>query len=154
MLVNRNTASGAEIVSGALRDHKRAVVIGERTYGKGSVQEVIELANGKSAIKLTTALYYLPNGECIHRTSAAEKSGHWGVEPNIAVVLSDAEMRKVLESRMAADRLIGATTRPSREGISPVVDRQLAKAIAVVRDDLGGKQTQPAPSAPTPRSRS
>ena len=74
VLVNDQTASGAEILAGALRDHERAAVIGKRTYGKGSVQEVIELGNGNSAIKLTTAYYYLPNGELIHRTPAARQT--------------------------------------------------------------------------------
>lgn len=138
VLVNRDTASGAEIVSGALRDHGRATVIGERTYGKGSVQEVIELGDSNSAIKLTTALYYLPNGECIHRTAAAQKAGRWGVEPNIVIPLTDAEMRQVLESRNAVDRVIGATTMPATAPARPLMDRQLAKAMAVVREGLAG----------------
>lgn len=144
VLVNRETASGAEIVSGALRDHGRAVIIGERTYGKGCVQEVIELGNSASAIKLTTALYYLPNGECIHRTDAAEKAGRWGVEPNISIAMSDAEMRQVFEARAVADRLIGVMTRPATAPAKPMVDRHLAKALEVLHKRLTADQTQPA----------
>ncbi len=65
VLINAGTASAAEIVTGALQDYHRAVVMGVRSFGKGSVQTVFPLQNGKTAIKLTTALYYLPNGQTI-----------------------------------------------------------------------------------------
>lgn len=137
VLVNDQTASGAEIVSGALRDHERAVVIGKRTYGKGSVQEVIELGNGNSAIKMTTAYYYLPDGELIHRTPAARQSGKWGVEPNITVELTNEETQQIVEARMAADRAFAPSSRPGASAPArPVVDRQLAKGLEVLREKL------------------
>ncbi len=64
VLINSGTASASEIIAGALRDNKRAVIIGTRSFGKGSVQKVIPLSE-KTGIKLTTAKYYTPNGECI-----------------------------------------------------------------------------------------
>lgn len=77
VLVNGGSASASEIVSGALQDHKRAVIVGEKTFGKGSVQAVLPITKDKSeGIKLTIAKYYLPSGRTIQAT---------GVEPDITV---------------------------------------------------------------------
>lgn len=70
ILINSGSASGAEIVAGALQDHKRALIVGSRSFGKGSVQTVIPL-DGDSAIKLTTALYYTPSGRSIQASGIA-----------------------------------------------------------------------------------
>ena len=75
ILINQGSASASEIVAGALKDHKRAILLGERSFGKGSVQSIIPLKN-RGGLRLTTAKYYLPSGESIH-----EK----GVEPDITV---------------------------------------------------------------------
>jgi carboxyl-terminal processing protease len=75
VLVNGGTASASEIVSGALQDHKRAVIMGTQTFGKGSVQTILPLGNG-TAIKLTTALYYTPDGRSIQAK---------GITPDIEV---------------------------------------------------------------------
>ena len=75
VLINQGSASASEIVSGALKDHKRAILLGEKSFGKGSVQSIIPLKN-QGGLRLTTARYYLPSGESIH-----EK----GVEPDITV---------------------------------------------------------------------
>ena len=64
VIINNGSASASEIVSGALKDHKRAIILGERTYGKGSVQSIIPLKNG-GGIRLTISKYYLPSGESI-----------------------------------------------------------------------------------------
>jgi carboxyl-terminal processing protease len=75
VLVNSGSASASEIVAGALQDHKRAVIMGTRTFGKGSVQTILPLGNG-TAIKLTTARYFTPNGRSIQAK---------GIEPDIVV---------------------------------------------------------------------
>ena len=64
VLINYGSASASEIVAGSLKDHKRAILIGERTYGKGSVQSIIPLRN-EGAIRLTVSKYYLPSGQSI-----------------------------------------------------------------------------------------
>ena len=75
ILINRGSASASEIVSGALKDHKRAILLGEKTFGKGSVQSIIPLKD-KGAIRLTIAKYYLPSGTSISQI---------GVDPDITV---------------------------------------------------------------------
>jgi carboxyl-terminal processing protease len=82
LLVNRYSASASEIVAAALQDHKRAVVIGERSYGKGSVQNIIEMENHSSALKLTTASYWRPSGKNIHRFPDSKETDEWGVRPD------------------------------------------------------------------------
>ena len=75
VLINYGSASASEIVAGALKDHKRAIILGERSYGKGSVQSIIPLKN-KGAIRLTVAKYYLPSGKSISEV---------GVRPDIEI---------------------------------------------------------------------
>ena len=88
VLVDNYTASAAEIVAGALRDHGRAIVVGSRTWGKGSVQNIIELPDG-SALKLTVARYYTPSGRSIQ----AE-----GIEPDVAIEqLDEATARELVD---------------------------------------------------------
>ncbi|MBI4425276.1 MAG: S41 family peptidase [Elusimicrobia bacterium] len=84
VLVNRGSASGSEIVAGALQDHHRAVVIGDRTFGKASVQSVIPLSDG-SGLRLTVAKYYTPSGRSIQRD---EKKDTGGIVPDIMVAVT------------------------------------------------------------------
>ncbi|MBP7744671.1 MAG: S41 family peptidase [Phycisphaerae bacterium] len=93
VLANDSSASASEILAGALQDHHRALILGERTFGKGSVQHVRPL-NDDAKLKLTTALYYLPSGRSPHKAPKAEQ---WGVEPDWELKLTPKELRRVIE---------------------------------------------------------
>lgn len=102
ILANDFSASASEIVAGAIHDHHRGTLVGERTFGKFSVQNLIRLDRSDAHLKLTTAHYYLPSGKCLHRD---EDSTEWGVEPDVPVALVPKEIRKVLEIRHRVDVL-------------------------------------------------
>jgi carboxyl-terminal processing protease len=106
VLVNQNSASASEIVSAALQDHKRAVVVGQRSYGKGSVQNIIDLDGGNSVLKLTVASYYRPSGENIHKFKNAKNSDKWGVSPDkgAEVKLPYSEYREWAIGRLYRDQ--------------------------------------------------
>ena len=89
VLINQYSASASEIVSGALKDDHRAILVGERSFGKGSVQQIFSLEGGDAILKLTTAHYYLPSGKCIHRE---ETSTEWGVDPDVTVMMTPEQM--------------------------------------------------------------
>lgn len=109
ILVNGFSASASEVVSACLQDHKRAVIIGERSYGKGSVQNVIELEGGSSALKLTTAGYTRPNGHNIHKFKDSKDTDEWGVKPDsgFEVKFAPEDHRSYHVWRMARDRVQG-----------------------------------------------
>jgi carboxyl-terminal processing protease len=122
VLINAGSASAAEVLTGALKDTGRAVVVGERSFGKGSVQSVFKLNNGEG-LRLTTARYYTPSGVSIH-----EK----GIAPHVEVVMTPEE-----DTRLARQRSRSDITDPKefkeRFGFEPVVDRQLQAAIDVLK---------------------
>jgi carboxyl-terminal processing protease len=116
VLVNLGTASAAEIVSGCLQDLHRAVVLGEKTFGKGSVQTIFPLDDG-SALKLTVAKYYTPSHKVIHQH---------GITPDIFVPVSDREEAALLLQRSPG----GVETLPDqqRTAVQAVHDEQLERA--------------------------
>jgi carboxyl-terminal processing protease len=118
VLVNEGSASGAEIVSGALKDLHRAILIGETTFGKGSVQNVLQLPDG-SAIRFTTAKYYTPGKQVIHGN---------GVVPNIRVPIS-AEQERVLFALRSSGEI-----KPSEEkDLIKTKDPQMLRAIDALK---------------------
>ena len=128
VLINRFSASASEILSACLQDHKRAVVIGERSWGKGSVQNVIELESGASALKLTTAGYLRPSGKNIHRFPDSKMTDEWGVHPDDEIKFTRKELEDYDEYRRARDVLTEAAPPES-----DFTDRQFEKALERVR---------------------
>jgi carboxyl-terminal processing protease len=118
LLVNNGSASGSEIVAGALQDLKRAVIVGETTFGKGSVQSVLPLPDG-SAMRLTTAKYYTPSHKVIHEH---------GVSPDIVVPVSTEDEAKLMAQRARA----GLPEDPDNK-TETIADLQLDRAVDVLK---------------------
>jgi carboxyl-terminal processing protease len=145
VLVNKYSASASEILSAALQDHKRAVVVGERTYGKGSVQNIIEMHEGgdKSALKLTTASYWRPSGKNIHRFPDSKEADDWGVKPDAGfeVPMKDEERAEYMIYRSERD-VVRAKPRtiepvmPDGKEKRPFVDRVLEKAVEHLKKEI------------------
>jgi carboxyl-terminal processing protease len=137
VLINSGSASSSEIVAGALQDQKRAIVVGTKSFGKGSVQTVIPLSNG-GAIKLTTALYYTPNGRSIQKT---------GIEPDIKIEqatglklvdesdrLKEADFRSALENgNKKVPTTPAKVVKKDKTGKEEVIDYQLLRAVDILR---------------------
>ena len=136
VLVNKYSASASEILSAALQDHKRAVVVGERTYGKGSVQNIILMEKDTSALKLTTASYWRPSGKNIHRFPDSKEADDWGVKPDAGfeVPLKDEERAEYMIYRSERDVVRNRPRpveprKPDGKEKKPFVDRVLQKAV-------------------------
>lgn len=108
VLINSASASASEIVAGALAENDRAVVVGTRTFGKGSVQSVHLLPSGRGQLKLTEQRYYLPSGRLIHRS---DDSVVWGVDPTegFHVPMTDEEMAAMMRIRREQDIISGGS---------------------------------------------
>lgn len=137
VLVNRITASAGEIVAACLQDHQRAVVMGERTWGKGSVQNVISLEHGLSALKLTTASYQRPSGKNIHRFPGAADDDPWGVIPDegFAVATSTSEMIALIRKQNGRDIADVSDEHKEKEDTDPLIKMALEYLMA----ELGKK---------------
>jgi len=150
VLVNRYSASASEIVAACLQDHHRAVIIGERTWGKGSVQNIVQLEGGASALKLTTAGYHRPNGKNIHRFPNAKDSDDWGVlpDPGFEVKLSGKEMTQLITQRRQKDVVRkNGEAKPEAAEAAEFVDPQLQKALEYIRAQLDAQKPPEEPKA-------
>ena len=138
LMINEGSASAAEILAGALQDHHRAVVLGEKSFGKGSVQTVIPLRNN-AAMRITTARYYTPSGRSIQAK---------GIEPDVVVKLakieeidnsdwtiSEADLKGALKNEQAGDKSEGkkADNKKSDKEKDDTKDYQLVRALDLVK---------------------
>lgn len=151
VLVNGNSASASEIVSGSLQAHGAAVILGERSFGKGSVQTVQPLQDGpnEAAVKVTIQYYVLPplegeeKGRLVHRRTSSKD---WGVNPDLVVKITPPQAEKSGEMRLALDRLdeaamhqVGVDLRPIvGDLISTGIDPQLETAVMILQARLAG----------------
>lgn len=134
VLVNGGSASASEIVSGSLQDHKRAVIVGEKTFGKGSVQAILPISQGE-AIRLTVARYYLPSGRTIQAV---------GVDPDIKIKqakieeldddfeIKESQLKKHLEAEL--DKINGNGEAPKKE--KETKEKDVDKATTLTTEDI------------------
>lgn len=147
ILINSDSASASEIVAGALADpkHERAVLVGSRTHGKGSVQGITHYPGGGAQLKYTMAYYHLPSGQRVKSRDAVKKEGgkDWGVGPDVEVELNSAEQTKMLSAQRDNDVLVQAARdehggsykkRTLEETLES--DPQLAVGLLVVKTKL------------------
>ncbi|MFO0972749.1 MAG: S41 family peptidase [Phycisphaerae bacterium] len=165
ILVNEYSASASEIVSGALAGRGKAYVVGNRTYGKGLVQNLIPIADQTAFLKLTTQYYYIPTSDrespwrCLHKEEGATT---WGVDPDVEVKVTPYELQKIVKLRRKSDLLKGKgkqavaaevldrkpapTTQESEDedytkfDDNPDVDPQLQAALNIMRMKLLTRQ--------------
>jgi carboxyl-terminal processing protease len=155
VLINGNSASASEIVAACLQDHGRAAVVGTRSYGKGTVQNILPLQYGRSALRLTVARYYRPNGENIHRSKDATEEDQWGVSPDegMAIELNEETIERLAQRwqeapypAMAASpsgaESDGPDGQPEQDPGQPVpdsglsLDPQLKRAVEYLREKI------------------
>ena len=149
VLIDSLSASASEIVAGALADpkYKKAILVGERTHGKGSVQTITHRAGDGAQLKYTMAYYYLPSGQRVESKDAMKKQGRkdWGVGPDIEVKLRVDEFRKMYEVRRDNDVLVKTGHTDNRNGVelnkhtiqeTLESDPQLAVGILVIKTKL------------------
>jgi carboxyl-terminal processing protease len=149
VLINDHSASASEITAACLQDHDRAVIVGTQSYGKGTVQDLIPLEQGRSRLKLTTATFWRPSGENIHRTKETENDPlAWGVRPDkgYEVPLTEREEIEILRSQIERSRpklpksangnKPKAPVAPEPDAVATDIDPQLRKAVEYLREQL------------------
>jgi len=145
VLVNQESASAAEITAACLQDHRRAVVVGQRTFGKGTIQDILELDNGCGAMKITTSSYWRPSGKNIAKPTQPGESDLWGVlpDPGCEVVVPDEELQRWRQWRFLRDAVPNTTngnptrSQAAKELLNSFTDRPLARAVEWIEEKLG-----------------
>ncbi len=160
ILIDGHSASASEIVAASLQDNDRATIVGTRSYGKGTVQNILPLQYGRSALRLTVARYYRPSGVNIHRSKDAKDDEAWGVSPheNAVIGLEEESLKKITQRwrEAAYPSLVGVAdddeitdakgkTPPQEKGPATglSVDPQLHRAVELLRQPPQDPQTLP-----------
>ena len=154
LLTNSSSASASEIVAGALKDdkYKRATIVGERTYGKGSVQTISDAPGGGAQLKYTMAFYHLPSGQPVKNRFQLEKENRedWGVSPDVEVELTPEETKSYIETQKDNDVLVKADHNYAEDEVQRhssaetiTSDPQLATAILVVKAKMIAQNANP-----------
>jgi len=150
ILIDGNSASASEILAACLQDHDRAKIVGSRSFGKGTVQNVLSLDYGRSALKLTTARYYRPNGHNIHRLKDATPEDEWGVMPDegLDVAIDDETYTKLFQRWQKSSFPVLDGKDSAAQDLVPLdtVDPQLRRAIEAIRE-----KPETAPDALAPK---
>jgi carboxyl-terminal processing protease len=140
VLINGGSASASEIVAGALQDHKRATILGTRSFGKGSVQTIIPLGNNNGALRLTTARYYTPSGKSIQAKGIVPEIEVLQDVPDELKARADTKGEASLRGHLKTQE--GEEKTGSQSYIPPDVKND--KALNMALDLLRGKATNPA----------
>jgi len=147
ILINSASASASEIVAGALADkvYKRAHLVGERTHGKGSVQGITHYPGGGAQLKYTMAYYHLPSGQRVESQEAVKEQGRkdWGVGPNVEVLLTSEELKKMIDVQRDNDVLVQSDRNSTSREIKKhtfeetlAADPQMAIGFLVIKTKL------------------
>jgi C-terminal peptidase prc len=146
VLVNGQSASASEIVAACLQDHGRAVIVGEKSFGKGSVQDVLGFEQTGGEIKLTIARYFPPSDRNIDKLAADQDSSikEWGVKPSegFAVELSREERNDLFEHLRDLE-IIRSKPAAKKDDSKPFKDKQLDKALEYLRDQIKAEGKAP-----------
>jgi carboxyl-terminal processing protease len=146
ILINSLTASSSEILAGVLQDKKynRAILVGQRSYGKGSVQSISNYCGNGAQLKYTAAYYHLPSGQRVESRDLAHKSGrkNWGISPNVVVELRSNELQEITSVQKAnelvetggQEDILGINRYSSRETVD--ADPQLAIGLLVLKSKM------------------
>lgn len=138
MLLNSFSASASEVFSACLQDHHRAVIVGERSYGKGIIQSVMPFEGGTSTLKLTTAGYYSPNGRNIHRNEGAGEGDEWGVKPddeNLVQTSRDEDEAFLMDRLRRGTLKTHNDVKPTKNS-AKYQDEQLRRGLEVIESAL------------------
>lgn len=163
VLVDGGSASASEVVAGALQDHRRAVLVGERTYGKFLVQQITDIPDHESALQLTTSRYYLPSGRSYQRSRWKERSSNGtregrqmaddpaGILPDVVVPLNENEQARLEKSWGNAKAVPWGEEKPWADVADDYVDPQLGRAIELLQGQVVLRRIRGVPGSPQPR---